>query len=152
MSKILNSLWFERSYPYIVGILACLVAYNQTTIVMPTDSSVCTSLFSASISLSAVLVGFLATMYAVLIGSSVIVQKIGSLAYVDVVQEYFISGILIGLAFSMLNIFAFFDLKWTEQSLFISLWVMLGSMMFLTFFRVARMMSAIFTKLANPQP
>ena len=152
MSKILNSLWFERSYPYIVGILAYLVAYNQTTIVMPTDSSVCTSLFSASISLSAVLVGFLATMYAVLIGSSVIVQKIGSLAYVDVVQEYFISGILIGLAFSMLNIFAFFDLKWTEQSLFISIWVMLGSMMFLTFFRVARMMSAIFTKLANPQP
>jgi hypothetical protein len=152
MSKILNSLWFERSYPYIVGILAYLVAYNQTTIVMPTDSSVCTSLFSASISLSAVLVGFLATMYAVLIGSSVIVQKIGSLAYVDVVQEYFISGILIGLAFSMLNIFAFFDLKWTGQSLFISLWVMLGSMMFLTFFRVARLMSEIFTQLANPQP
>jgi hypothetical protein len=153
--NMFNTLWFERYYPHIIGIVLGFVAYNQTTLVIPTDTSVCTSLFSAAISLSAVLVGFLATMYAVLMTLPSMIRRLSKLDYVDVVQEYFNSGIVIGLAFSILNISAFFYLKCTEQSeqsLFISLWVMLGSMMFLTFFRVARMMSAIFTKLANPQP
>lgn len=147
--NVFNKLWFERYYPYVIGAVVWVAVYNQTNVVMPTDPSVCTSLFSAAISLSAVLVGFLATMYAVLLSSSVIIQKIGKLNYVDIVQEYFISGIVIGLAFSVLNIIAFFSLELTGKPLFISLWIMLGSMMFLTFFRVSRMMSVIFTKLAS---
>lgn len=150
--NIFKKLWFERYYPYIIGIVVGVVAYNQTTFAMPTDASVCTSLLSAAISFSAVLVGFLATMYAVLMTLPSMIRRLSKLDYVDVVQEYFNSGIVIGLAFSMLNIIAFFGLELTEKPLFISLWIMLGSMMFLTFFRVARMMSSIFAQLAKPSP
>lgn len=150
--NLFNKLWFERYYPHIIGIVLGVVTYNQTTFAMPTDTSVCTSLFSAAISLSAVLVGFLATMYAVLMTLPSMIKRLAKLDYVDVVQEYFISGIVIGLAFSVLNIIAFFDLALTGKPLFISFWIMLGSMMFLTFFRVARMMSSIFAQLAKPSP
>ncbi|MCI4411967.1 MAG: hypothetical protein JHC38_09890 [Thiotrichales bacterium] len=149
MKSIFESLWYERSYPFIFAVLIAVSLHFSTDLRFPTDDSIFTALYSASISLAAVLVGFMATMYAVLMTLPSMIRRLSKLDYVDVVISYFTQGMIFGLVFASMNLFAFFSDQFAKTHEFFTIWILSASIAILTFYRISHLISKIFILLSK---
>lgn len=100
---------FERLYPWIFGFAAGLSTHLMG-ITLPNDDSRLTALLSASISTSAILVGFLATIKAILMAlpDSSIKTQLRDSGEMITLSSYLSSSMTANLIFCILNIGCFF--------------------------------------------
>jgi len=127
------SLTFERLYPWIFGAFAITLGWLLDLSLPFGDDTRFTSLLSASISVSAILVGFLAT-----------IERLRKANYLDILSTYLVEGTLANLLFCILNIAAFFPWVTTEKVPYLSaIWVGVGVFAALSFWRIVRVMILI---------
>lgn len=134
------SLTFERLYPLIfgcsLGLLSWLLDMN-----LPSDEGRFTALLSASISVSAILVGFLATMKSILMALPGVIDRLRAANYLDILSNYLFEGTLANFVFCLFNIACFFlPLSSKAFDVISALWIALGVASALSFWRVTKLM------------
>ncbi|MEH6564581.1 MAG: hypothetical protein V7756_04565 [Halopseudomonas sp.] len=131
-------LLFERFYPYIfMGLAAYFWVYLEVT--FPAKDS----LLSATLGVSGIFVGFLATSKAILMSmSSAIIDKLRETGYMKILASYIAEAIWLNLSFGIFNVIGFFGNQ--EQSWFSVLWVPLAVGALFSFVRVTHTMLQIF--------
>lgn len=138
------SLTFERLYPWIFGAFAITLGWLLDLSLPFGDDTRFTSLLSASISVSAILVGFLATMKSILMAIPGVIERLRKANYLDILSTFLVEGTLANLLFCILNIAAFFPWVTTEKVPYLSaIWVGVGVFAALSFWRIVRVMILI---------
>ena len=142
----LMSLTFERWYPAIYAVAASVAAWMGGAI-LPEDSSYRAGLLSAAISASAIFVGFVITAKSILMALPVatgIRQKLRDSGFEEDLTFYLTQTMFSNLAFCTLNIIGFFPITQQHIYCFSPIWIGLGVFCLATFWRVNRVMTAIF--------
>ena len=135
---------FERWYPWLIatgcGALAALFEVR-----LPKDDGRLTALLSASISTSAILVGFLATVKAILMAlpDSGIKAQLSASKEMATLSGYLSAAMTSNLAFCLLNITMFFFEAAQCPAALSYIWIMLGVASLLGFWRVGQIMLMI---------
>jgi hypothetical protein len=126
-------MWVEKSYPYIGGAIVGALWWHFD-LRLPKDPS---ALLSSSLTLGAILTGFLATSKTILIGlrGSSVMETLQDSKYIRELIQYLAEAIWLSFAFSLLVLLGFF-LKNTSDYFFDTLWAALGVMAALAFVRV----------------
>lgn len=135
---------FERLYPWIFGFAAGLFTHLMG-ITLPNDDSRLTALLSASISTSAILVGFLATIKAILMAlpDSSIKTQLRDSGEMITLSSYLSSSMTANLIFCILNIGCFFSSAQALSNLASALWFAFGTFALSAFWRVGQIMILI---------
>jgi len=136
------SLWFERGYPWIFGIAAALLAWLLDAS-LPEDGDKFSALLSASISVSAILVGFLATMKSIVMAVPSVLDRLRQTEYLTDLANYLSTATAANLVFCVLNIAGFFALLGRYMEIFALAWFGLGVFAFLAFWRVTKIMALV---------
>lgn len=132
------SLWFERTYPYILMGVAAFLWY-RLQLAFPDSDSV----LSSTLSVSGIFVGFLATSKAILISmSSPIIERLRTSGYMAVLASYIAQAIWLNLLFCMINVVGYF--KNQAEIWFSIAWVALAVGALTAFIRVTHVMLQIF--------
>lgn len=133
------SLRFERYYPYLLalaaGAFAWLVGCN-----LPAGDSL-NELLSAAISVSAILVGFLATLKSILMALPAALRIIEDGGYRREFPRYLSAATASNLAFCGLNLTGFFSISSTYATLYCPAWIALATLAASTFWRVSHIMT-----------
>lgn len=138
------SLTFERWYPAIYAVAACVAAWMGGA-TLPESENDRAGLLSAAISASAIFVGFVATSKAILMALPVggIRQQLHDSGFKEDLAGYLNEAMVSNLAFCTLNIIGFFPVAQHYVSLFPPIWIGLGIFCLAAFWRVGRVMTAI---------
>lgn len=132
------SLTFERIYPFLFGIAAGIVWW-LTDMAIPGAAH--DAILSSSLSLGAILTGFLATSKTILIslmGTSVM-ERLKSSGYDADLIQYLAHAIWLSFAFSVVSLIGFF----VSHILFGVAWFGLGTMAAFAFIRVTKIILEI---------
>jgi len=132
------SLWFERGYPWLFGIAAALLAWLQEAPLPEGDKL--SALLSASISVSAILVGFLATMKSIVMAIPSIANRLRQSDYLSLLASYLSTATAANLLFCVLNIAGFFVWIARHGEIFAPAWFGFGVVALLSFWRVTNIM------------
>lgn len=131
-------LFFERFYPYLFGIIAGLIWWD-TNPAFPASNAI----ISATLSVSGIFVGFLATSKAILISmNSPIIKELKDSGYIHELVSYIGQAIWINLAFCILDVIGYFSnqsAKW-----YAIVWIGLSITALTAFIRVTHIMLKIF--------
>lgn len=135
---------FERIYPLIFGLAGGLISYFFG-ITLPAEEARLTALLSASISTSAILVGFLATTKAILMAlpASAIKEDLKNSGELSCLSGYLGSSMTSNLIFCLLNIAVFFVPADAVGVFLPIVWFTLGIFSLLSFWRVGQIMVLI---------
>lgn len=140
------SLVFERWYPVFFGLCAALFAALLDAR-LPTDSSYLAGLLSASISASAILIGFIATAKSILIAlPSSFRKELHDSGYMEDLARYLNEAMSSNIIFCMLNIFGFFPIFQLNVQYLSPIWIGTGVYCFAVFWRVGSIMVAVLKK------
>lgn len=136
-----QSLTFERWYPFIfAGFFAALSWLLEFS--LPDDGR--KELLSATISVGAILAGFLGTAKAILMAlPQVVMTKLRSSTYLDDLAKYLGVALKSCLAVSAFSISGFFPFATNNNLIFSSLWLALFVFAVLSFWRVSNIMLII---------
>ena len=138
------SLSFERLYPWLFGLMAAGI-WTLCDLELPSSSEKLIALLSASISVSAILVGFLATMKSIVMAMPGVTDRLRQAGYLDLLAKYLLEGTAANLAFCVLNIAGFFTWSANHLSSYSTLWFALGIAGLASFWRVTRIMVLVLT-------
>ena len=138
--KIVSALFWEKWHPYFFSVVATL-AWHLTCQQFPSASD----LFEPTVAASAILVGFLSTSKAILMGmNSPVIRSLNESTYMDDLISYIGQAIWLSLAFCVLNISGYFvD---TSKLWFGLVWISVGVASLFAFIRVTRIMLAVFKR------
>lgn len=131
MFKLFNNLLFERSYPYLGGV-AALFIWLLTEVSLPEEKDI----LSSTLTISAILTGFLATSKALLmsIGSDTMTQ-IKNSSYGSSLISYFGEAILFSFLTCIVSLTGYFiDI---QNVFFGSLWITAGTITIFCFARIS---------------
>lgn len=133
----------ERLYPAILGIAATIVVWAVDG-GLPVAEGYRAGLLSASISASAIFVGFIATSKSILMAlpKDGIRKRINESGYIHELVSYLNQAMSGNLAFCVLNVAGFFP-KLQGSDFFLPLWCGLGAFSISAFWRIGRVMMAI---------
>lgn len=126
-------LWLEKTYPFLIGFFAGLAWYVFDG-ALPSDTS---SVFSAGLTLGAILTGFLATSKAILIslnGTPVMI-KLKKSTYINELVTYLAHAIWLAFAYSIVSMTGFFITN-PQAWNFGEVWISIGTASGLAFIRV----------------
>lgn len=131
-------LLFEKFYPYLFGLIAAAFWLMAETI-FPTGES----LLSATLTVSGIFVGFLATSKAILISmSSPIIDEIKRSGYIEELVSYIGQAIWVNLFFCSLSVVGFFVA--TDAGWYSLIWIGTAVCSLLAFIRVTHIMLKVF--------
>ncbi|MDO6594680.1 hypothetical protein [Neptuniibacter sp. 1_MG-2023] len=131
-------LLFEKTYPYLFGIIAC-VLWWQSKSQFPTSDAI----ISSTLSVSGIFVGFLATSKAILISmNSPLINDLKDSGYINELVSYIGQAIWLNLAFCTLDVIGYFSQQ--SASWYSILWVGLSVASLSAFIRVTHIMLQIF--------
>lgn len=133
----MKSIYLEQGAPYILGI-AAMVVWWQVGVSLPENNDI----LSSSLTLGAILTGFLATAKAILMTlDSPIMQRLRETDYIDSIVSYLSQAIWLSFSFCILTLVGFFiDNK---TMIFGIAWVGLGATSAGAFIRVTNIMLKI---------
>jgi hypothetical protein len=133
----------ERLYPAILGVIALVAAWAADG-ALPGAEGYRAGLLSASISASAIFVGFVATSKSILMAlpKDGIRRRIHQSGYMEELASYLNQAMSSNLAFCVLNITGFFPVV-QAGSWFLPLWCGLGMFSITAFWRIGRVMMAV---------
>lgn len=131
-------LFFEKIYPYLLGLIASVLwLHMQGT--FPTGDS----LLSATLTVSGIFVGFLATSKAILMSmSSPIIEELKRSGYIEELVSYIGQAIWINLLFCSINVIGYFVS--TQAEWYSLIWIFISVCALATFIRVTHIMLKIF--------
>lgn len=135
------TLTFERGYPWIAGGAAALAAWLLDWR-LPGDPALF-SLLSAAISVSAILVGFLATMKSILMAMPSVLVRVREAEYLDDLTSYLAAAIAGNMLFCCLSLSAFFPWAIANGQILAVTWFGLAIFSGLAFWRVTHIMTAL---------
>lgn len=138
------SLSFERLYPWLFGLLAASV-WILFDLTLPRDEDKLNALLSASISVSAILVGFLATMKSIVMAIPGVTEKLRQADYLDLLAKYLLEGTAANLTFCVLNIAGFFAWSANYPAIYSAAWFAMGIIGLSSFWRITRIMVLVLT-------
>lgn len=144
------SLTFERFYPWLFGASAALIGWLLQLSLPVSDENRFTALLSSSISVSAILVGFLATMKSILMAVPGVIERLRKLDYLGVLSLYLIEGTIANLFFCVLNVTYFFPWVPDNPAIVSVLWIGTGVLSVCSFWRVVHVMILIMQMKTNP--
>jgi len=131
-------LFFEKIYPYLLGLIAS-VLWLRMQGTFPTDDS----LLSATLTVSGIFVGFLATSKAILMSmSSPIIEELKRSGYIEELVSYIGQAIWINLLFCSINVIGYFVS--TQAGWYSLIWIFISVCALATFIRVTHIMLKIF--------
>lgn len=132
---------FERWYPWLIAI-GCGALAALLDVRLPKEDGRLTALLSASISTSAILVGFLATVKAILMAlpDSSIKSQLSASKEMATLSGYLSAAMTSNLAFCLLNIGTFFLEAADCPAVLTYIWVTVGVAALLGFWRVGQIM------------
>lgn len=135
---------FERWYPWLIAVGCAALAF-LLEVRLPTEDGRLTALLSASISTSAILVGFLATVKAILMAlpDSSIKAQLSSSSEMATLSDYLSAAMTSNLTFCLLNIGIFFIEASKCPAALTYLWIFFGVAALLGFWRVGQIMLMI---------
>ena len=138
------SLTFERWYPAIYAVAACVGAWLVGA-TLPASEGYRSGLLSAAISASSIFVGFVATAKAILMALPVggIRQQLHDSGFKKDLAGYLNAAMVSSLAFCTFNIMGFFPVAQDYVAWFAPIWFGLGVFCLASFWRVGRVMTAI---------
>lgn len=137
----MSSLAFEKNYPYILGLLVAVLWY-QLGIQMPFKDS----FLSASLTIGAILSGFMATSKAILMTlDSPVMQRIRNSGYVEELVAYLAHALWLSFSFSIISLIGFFlETSSADMKLYYGLvWVFFGVSASVAFIRITNLMLKI---------
>lgn len=137
----MSSLAFEKYYPYILGVLAT-VLWQQLGVQMPLKDS----FLSASLTIGAILAGFMATSKAILMTlDSPVMQRIRTSGYVEELVYYLAHALWLSFSFSIISLIGFFlETSTDDIKLYYGLvWVFFGISASVAFIRITNLMLKI---------
>jgi len=133
----MNTLTFERTYPFVFFLLTAALAWFYE-FDFPTDGK--KELLSASISVGAILAGFLGTAKAILMAlPSDALTRLRMSRYMDDLVRYLSEALLGCLGVSLVSMIGFF-VSATPHSFYPTLWLAIGVHALVSFWRVGRIM------------
>lgn len=135
------SLTFERWYPWLFGAAVAALAWLLEWRLPGEDAL--PSLLSAAISVSAILVGFMATMKSILMAVPTMIAGIKAADFLEDVASYLMVATSGGLVYCVINIAGFFSVATTWPQCFTVVWFGSGVFALLAFWRVMRIMTAL---------
>jgi len=131
-------LFFEKIYPYLLGLIAS-VLWLRMQGTFPTGDS----LLSATLTVSGIFVGFLATSKAILMSmSSPIIEELKRSGYIEELVSYIGQAIWINLLFCSINVIGYFVS--TQAEWYSLIWIFISVCALATFIRVTHIMLKIF--------
>lgn len=131
-------LFFEKIYPYLLGLIAS-VLWLRVRGTFPTGDS----LLSATLTVSGIFVGFLATSKAILMSmSSPIIEELKRSGYIEELVSYIGQAIWVNLLFCSINVIGYFVSTQTEW--YSLIWIFISVCALATFIRVTHIMLKIF--------
>ena len=131
-------LFFEKIYPYLLGLIAS-VLWLRVRGTFPTGDS----LLSATLTVSGIFVGFLATSKAILMSmSSPIIEELKRSGYIEELVSYIGQAIWINLLFCSINVIGYFVS--TQAEWYSLIWIFISVCALATFIRVTHIMLKIF--------
>ncbi len=131
-------LFFEKIYPYLLGLIAS-VLWLRMRGTFPTGDS----LLSATLTVSGIFVGFLATSKAILMSmSSPIIEELKRSGYIEELVSYIGQAIWINLLFCSINVIGYFVS--TQAEWYSLIWIFISVCALATFIRVTHIMLKIF--------
>ena len=136
------SLTFEKVHPYafsvLVGAIWAVADAQSTNINFPQDDP----LLSATLTVSGIFVGFLASTKAILMSiTSKVMDQIKQTGYIEELVGYVSSAIWANLLFCLVNMIGFFGLQ--SVNWYSTAWVVIATASLATFIRVTRVMLKI---------
>lgn len=131
-------LYFEKVYPYLFGMIA-VAFWCRTEALFPTGDS----LLSATLTVSGIFVGFLATSKSILISmSSPIIDELKRSGYIEELVSYIGQAIWVNLLFCSISVVGYFvDTRSEWYSL---IWIGVSVCALATFIRVTHIMLKVF--------
>lgn len=137
------NLTVERLYPIVLGIVASIAAWAVDG-VLPIAEGYRAGLLSASISASAIFVGFIATSKSILMAlpKDGIRKRIHDSGYIAELVSYLNQAMTSNLGFCVLNIAGFFPTV-QATSWFLPVWCGLGTFSITAFWRIGQVMMAV---------
>lgn len=133
-----NTLTFERFYPYIFGLLASTFWF-ELGLSMPEKDSI----YSSTLTVAGILVGFLATSKAILLSmESRILTDLRESGYILDLVAYIGQAIWVNLTFCVINVSSYFDFD--KSAWFGVIWIGIAVCALLSFIRVTHIMLQIF--------
>lgn len=134
----------ERIGPSLCALAAAVTAFSLE-VRLPAGETFFAGLLSASISASAILVGFIATAKSILMAlpPDGIRKNLNESGYIDDLASYLSHAMIGNLAFCVLNMAGFFDVAKDMMRWYAPLWFGVGIFAMLAFWRVGRIMMAI---------
>lgn len=134
----MNLLWWEKTYPFLLGTIASIAWYFLKLKFPETDA-----IISATLSVSGIFVGFLATAKAILMSmSSPLLRDLKESGYMAEMVSYISQAIWGNLLFCVVNVAAYFSLQ--KLPFFGVLWIFSAVVALMTFIRVTHIMLKIF--------
>lgn len=131
-------LCFEKLYPYLFGLIA-VTFWFQTEIRFPAGES----LLSATLTVSGIFVGFLATSKSILISmSSPIIDQLKGSGYIEELVSYIGQAIWVNLLFCCINVAGYF--ADTSSDWYSSIWIGVSVCALTAFIRVTHIMLKVF--------
>ncbi|MBO2568627.1 hypothetical protein AYI84_04675 [Shewanella algae] len=131
-------LWVEKYFPYIIGGIGAIF-WHFMDCQFPSGDS----LISSTLTVSGILVGFLATSKAILLSmSSTVITDLRTSGYMLVLVSYIGQAIWANLLFCTLSVIGFFVKPMADW--YATLWIFVVLVALLTFVRVTHIMLKIF--------
>lgn len=135
----MTKLAFENYYPYLLAIISACIWYGTDIEFAKSDA-----LLSATLSVSGILIGFLATCKAILISmNSPIIARLKQTGYIQDLVSYFAQAIWLNIAFCLVNVIGFFgdNIKTTWYPY---VWILCAVCAAMAFVRVTEIMLKVF--------
>lgn len=135
----MNRLLFEKTYPYIFGLIASTL-WVESKLPFPSEES---DILSATLSVSSIFVGFLTTSKSILMGmNSQILNDLRRSGYIRELVSYIGQAIWLNLVFCAINIAGYFGIQTHEW--FSTCWIFLAISSLMAFVRVTDIMLKVF--------
>jgi len=131
-------LFFEKIYPYFFGIIAAVIWLELGCVFPKADA-----ILSSTLTVSGILVGFLATSKAILMSmNSPIILELKKSGYIHELVNYIGHAIWLNLLFCTINVIGYFI---TQTSLsYSTIWIGMAVAAMMSFVRVTHIMLSIF--------
>lgn len=131
----------ESSWPYVLGLVVTAIWWWLLGAPFPSPAA---GLLSASMTATAVVVGFLATAKAVMLGvaSSDVFKRLKEAGFIGSLFRYLFEAVWFGIGFLVLSVFGFF-LDRTDVAMpcfYPPLWVLTGSIVVALYARITRLL------------
>lgn len=136
---------FEHFYPWLFAAASAAMFFAGGW-TLPGDPNF-SSLLSAAISVSSILVGFLATMKAILMAMPAAIQLVRDADYLEDLVSYLQTAITTSLLFCALNIASFFPSVASHTEVLSVVWGGLAVLASLSFWRVMQIMTLLLRRM-----